>query len=82
MGQIDAVIDMTLAEGGTHLVGGLHDAASNRLEAAGWNGLPQVVVPGAADTIVPGSDGALKDLTSPSPRHRNEKFREQRISKI
>jgi len=52
MGRIHAVMDMTLAEIGAHLVGGLHDAGSHRLETAGQLGLPQVIVPGAADTIV------------------------------
>ena len=51
-GHIQGVCDMTLAEIGAHLVGGLHDAGPNRLEAAGELGLPQVIVPGAADTIV------------------------------
>ena len=52
MGRIHAVMDMTLAEVGAHLVGGLHDAGPNRLEMASQLGLPQVIVPGAADTIV------------------------------
>jgi uncharacterized protein (UPF0261 family) len=52
MGHIQAVMDMTLAEVGAHLVGGLHDAGPDRLEAAARRGLPQVIVPGAADTIV------------------------------
>jgi uncharacterized protein (UPF0261 family) len=52
LGHIQAVLDMTLAEIGAHLVGGLHDAGPNRLEAAGELGLPQVIVPGAADTVV------------------------------
>jgi uncharacterized protein (UPF0261 family) len=52
MGHIHAVMDMTLAEVGAHLVGGLHDAGPDRLEAAARRGLPQVIVPGAADTIV------------------------------
>jgi uncharacterized protein (UPF0261 family) len=52
MGRIDAVMDMTLAEVGAHLVGGLHDAGPHRLQMAGQLGLPQVIVPGAADTIV------------------------------
>jgi uncharacterized protein (UPF0261 family) len=51
-GLIHGVLDMTLAEIGAHLVGGLHDAGPDRLEAAGRLGLPQVIVPGAADTIV------------------------------
>ncbi len=52
MGRIHAVMDMTLAEVGAHLVGGLHDAGPHRLEMAAQLGLPQVIVPGAADTIV------------------------------
>jgi uncharacterized protein (UPF0261 family) len=52
MGRIQGVMDMTLAEIGAHLVGGLHDAGPHRLEEAGSLGLPQVIVPGAADTIV------------------------------
>ena len=43
---------MTLAEIGAHLVGGLHDAGPHRLEMAAQLGLPMVIVPGAADTIV------------------------------
>jgi uncharacterized protein (UPF0261 family) len=52
MGRIHAVMDMTLAEIGAHLVGGLHDAGPRRLETAGRLGLPMVIVPGAADTVV------------------------------
>lgn len=52
MGRIHAVMDMTLAEIGAHLVGGLHDAGPDRLGMAGKLGLPQLIVPGAADTIV------------------------------
>jgi uncharacterized protein (UPF0261 family) len=52
MGRIHAAMDMTLAEIGAHLVGGLHDAGPHRLEMAAQLGLPQLIVPGAADTIV------------------------------
>jgi uncharacterized protein (UPF0261 family) len=52
LGKIHAVMDMTLAEVGAHLVGGLHDAGPNRLRTASELGLPQLIVPGAADTIV------------------------------
>jgi uncharacterized protein (UPF0261 family) len=51
-GRLDGTVDMTLAEIGAHLVGGLHDGGPDRLEEAGARGLPQVVVPGASDTIV------------------------------
>ncbi len=50
--RIHGVVDFTLAEIGAHLVGGLHDAGEKRLEAAIEMGLPEVIVPGAADTIV------------------------------
>lgn len=50
--RIEGVVDLTLAEIGAHLVGGLHDAGKDRLEAAIEMRLPQVIVPGAADTIV------------------------------
>jgi uncharacterized protein (UPF0261 family) len=49
---ITACLDMTIAEIGAHLVGGLHDAGPNRLEAAIQMKIPLVLVPGAADTIV------------------------------
>ena len=51
-GVVHGVLDMTLAEVGAHLVGGLHDAGPQRMEAAIDAGLPLVVVPGAADTVV------------------------------
>lgn len=67
-GVVRGVLDMTLAEIGAHIVGGLHDAGPNRLEAAIAKGLPQVIVPGAADTVVLPPMAALPD-----------KFREGRI---
>ena len=51
-GVIHGVLDMTIAEIGAHLVGGLHDAGPHRLEAMRDTGIPLVLVPGAADTIV------------------------------
>lgn len=60
-GRIHGVMDMTLAEVGAHLVGGLHDAGPERLDAAGQSGLPQVIVPGAADTIVLPPRGQIPD---------------------
>lgn len=51
-GVIHGVLDMTLAEIGAYLVGGLHNAGPKRLEAAIDMKIPQVIVPGAADTIV------------------------------
>ncbi|MDR2076500.1 MAG: Tm-1-like ATP-binding domain-containing protein [Desulfovibrio sp.] len=51
-GVIHGVLDMTLAEIGAHIVGGLHDAGPRRMEAAVDMEIPQVIVPGGADTIV------------------------------
>ncbi len=51
-GMIQGVMDMTIAEVGGHLLKGLHDAGPHRLEAAVAKGIPMVLVPGAADTIV------------------------------
>lgn len=51
-GIIHGVLDMTVAEVGAHLVGGLHDAGPNRLDAAINKRIPFVLVPGAADTVV------------------------------
>jgi len=51
-GIVHGVLDMTIAEVGAHLVGGLHDAGPRRMEAAIDARLPLVVVPGAADTVV------------------------------
>lgn len=51
-GIIDGVLDMTIAEVGAHIVGGLHDAGDKRLNAAVDMKIPFVLVPGAADTIV------------------------------
>lgn len=51
-GVIHGVLDMTIAEIGAHLVGGLHDAGPGRLDAMRDTGIPYVMVPGGADTIV------------------------------
>lgn len=51
-GVIHGVLDMTIAEVGAHLVGGLHDAGPDRLSAAVTMNIPMVLVPGAADTVV------------------------------
>jgi glutamate N-acetyltransferase/amino-acid N-acetyltransferase len=49
-GVIHGVLDMTIAEIGAHLVGGLHDAGPGRLDAMANTGIPYVMVTGAADT--------------------------------
>jgi len=60
-GVVQGVLDMTLAEIGAHLVGGLHDAGPDRMEAAVGMRIPQVIVPGAADTVVLPPMTALPD---------------------
>lgn len=67
-GVISGVLDMTIAEIGGYLVGGLHNAGPKRMEAAVAMGIPLVIVPGAADTIVLPPMSELQD-----------KFKEGRI---
>jgi uncharacterized protein (UPF0261 family) len=45
------VVDLGLNEIGNELFGGLASAGSHRLEAAGEEGIPQVIVPGNVDFI-------------------------------
>ena len=49
-----AVLDYTTTELGAGLVGGLMDAGPTRMEAAGRQGIPQVLVPGCVDFITCG----------------------------
>ncbi len=53
-GQAVAVLDYTTTELGAHLVGGLMDSGPTRMEAAGRQALPQVLVPGCVDFITCG----------------------------
>ena len=41
-GVIHGVLDMTIAEIGAHLVGGLHDAGPGRLDAICQAGIPPI----------------------------------------
>lgn len=50
-GIIDGVFDLVTHEIACHLFGGLCDAGSSRLEAAGRKGIPQLIVPGKVDII-------------------------------
>jgi uncharacterized protein (UPF0261 family) len=50
-GLIDGVIEYTLSELTDNLLGGAFGAGSNRLEAAGRQGIPQVVVPGGIEVL-------------------------------
>jgi uncharacterized protein (UPF0261 family) len=67
-GILNGVLDMTTHELTDELVGGLHRAGPNRLEAAGRKGIPQVVVPGSIDFIVTGPASTLQ------PEYRNRKY--------
>jgi uncharacterized protein (UPF0261 family) len=66
-GILNGVLDMTTHELTDELVGGLHRAGPNRLEAAGRKGVPQVVVPGSIDFIVTGPAMSLP------PEYRNRR---------
>ena len=50
-GLINGVIDYTVAELTDDLLGGVFGAGPQRLEAAGRQGIPQVVVPGAIEVL-------------------------------
>jgi uncharacterized protein (UPF0261 family) len=50
-GEIDGVIDCTLAELCSEAFGGIFSAGPERLTAAGRRGIPQVVVPGAIEVL-------------------------------
>ncbi|MFA9418078.1 Tm-1-like ATP-binding domain-containing protein [Natrinema sp. HArc-T2] len=50
-GVIDGVLDVTTTEWADELVGGVLSAGPNRLEAAGNEGIPQVVSTGALDMV-------------------------------
>lgn len=67
-GILNGILDMTTHELTDELVGGLHRAGPNRLEAAGRKGIPQVVVPGSIDFIVSGPEESLP------PEYRNRKY--------
>jgi len=48
---IDGVIDYTMSELTDNLLGGAFGAGPNRLEAAGRQGIPQIVVPGGVEVL-------------------------------
>ncbi len=53
-GRAVAVLDYTTTELSAHVVGGLMDSGADRMESAGRNGVPQVLVPGCIDFITCG----------------------------
>jgi uncharacterized protein (UPF0261 family) len=50
-GRIGAVLDWTTTELADEVAGGIAGAGPGRLEAAGQEGIPQLIVPGAIDVI-------------------------------
>lgn len=66
-GAIDATLDITLTELCDELLGGIHSAGPNRLEAAGAAGIPQVVSVGALDIC----DFAMMETVPPRYASRN-----------
>lgn len=49
--NVQGVIELAVNEIASDLLGGLASAGPKRLEAAGEKGIPQIIVPGCADTI-------------------------------
>jgi uncharacterized protein (UPF0261 family) len=49
--KVDAVIEFAVNELGNELFGGMASAGPNRFEAAGFRGIPQIIIPGSADFI-------------------------------
>jgi uncharacterized protein (UPF0261 family) len=58
-GMFDAVFDFTPHELTDELFGGFHAAGPHRLEAAGRQGLPQLIVPGCVDFLIREAKGKL-----------------------
>ena len=50
-GRLAAVLDLTLIEVSNHVLGSVVSAGTDRLEAAGRRGVPQIVAPGAIDGV-------------------------------
>ena len=69
-GLVDAVLDVTTTELADELVGGVLSAGPDRLEAAGEEGIPQVVSVGAMDMV---NFGAIEDVP--------ERFRDRLLHK-
>lgn len=60
-GLVQAVIDLTTSELTNELVGGVLSAGPHRLEAAGRQGIPQVVVPGALEIVNWGPENTVPE---------------------
>lgn len=65
---VSGVIELAINEIGNELFGGRATAGPNRLEAAGKNGIPQIITPGCADVIMFFTSDVTPD------QYRNRKF--------
>jgi uncharacterized protein (UPF0261 family) len=68
-GEIDGVIDCTLAELCSEALDGIFSAGPGRLTAAGRRGIPQVILPGAIEVLNFGArDSVPRHLDTPERR--------------
>tara|TARA_R110002072_G_scaffold13481_3_gene56952 strand:+ start:11813 stop:13036 length:1224 start_codon:yes stop_codon:yes gene_type:complete len=58
---VDAVLDITTTEWADELCGGIMSAGTDRLDGAGQNGLPHLIVPGCIDMCNFGSMDSVPD---------------------
>jgi len=70
-GRFDAVLDLTTTELADHVAGGTLSAGAGRLTAAATAGVPQVVVPGALDTVNFGGPGTVPERFAGRLLHRH-----------
>jgi uncharacterized protein (UPF0261 family) len=71
LGGVSAVIDYTLSELPNSLMGGFHQTATERLRAAGELGLPQLIVPGAAEFFNQGAPETMPAEYRARPGYRH-----------
>lgn len=70
-GRVDAVLDVTTTELADLVVGGTLSAGPDRLTAAARAGVPQVVVPGAVDTVNFGAPQTVPERFAGRTLHRH-----------
>jgi uncharacterized protein (UPF0261 family) len=72
--MVDAVADVTLAELVNEVLGGGFPAGPDRMTGAAEAGVPQVVVPGAADMIAFGPPESVPERFRDRQQHRHNEF--------
>ncbi|MBR7744815.1 Tm-1-like ATP-binding domain-containing protein [Phycicoccus sp. BSK3Z-2] len=70
-GRVDAVLDVTTTELADLVAGGTLSAGPDRLTAAARHGVPQVVVPGALDTVNFGAPATVPERFAGRVLHRH-----------